>query len=195
MGPRTDEESAFGNYIFQLRRNMVIYKNQARVMIEVVIKLFQWNTIIIAGPDHMGNQRNISIGVVQNISDQGFVVGISRTLVLLIMNDHGADIDANDVALQETLIKATRLWTHMKCRIRHLHDIGTCLFNCFVCNAFSGCDKGIIPQIFGNRRFCYNIRFYRTPPKDRSNFLLYKSPVQICIYAGISITVIVAANG
>ena len=95
---------------------MVIYKNQARVMIEVVIKLFQWNTIIIAGPDHMGNQRNISIGVVQNISDQGFVVGISRTLVLLIMNDHGADIDANDVALQETLIKATRLWTHMKCR-------------------------------------------------------------------------------
>lgn len=69
MGPRTDKEAAFGNYIFQLRRSMVIYKNQARVMIEVVIKLFQRNAIIIAGPDHMRNQRNISIGVVQNISD------------------------------------------------------------------------------------------------------------------------------
>ena len=173
---------------------MILNQNQARILIEIIIELFQRDAVIVAGPNHMWDQGNGCIRVVQDILDESFVVCIGYTAMSFADNDMWADIDADNIAFQEALVHLACLSSHMECRVRHLYSIGPYRFDRFISDDFSGRNKPISPQIFCYRRFSHYIRFNGTAPQNGFNMIFLVCCVQIAINCCIPVAIIVSAD-
>ena len=194
MSTCTDKKAALGNDVLQLRCGMVTNQEQARILIEIIIELFQRDTVVVTFPNDMWYQSNGGICVIQDISDESFVVCIGCADILFIFDNHRTDIDADNLNIREAFVRRAFFRLHIERRIRHLYSIDSDRFNGFIGYTLSGCNQGIITQIFRNRRFCHDIRLNRATPKNRFNMLLSKCPVQICVHGCIAIAIIVSTD-
>ena len=198
MCTRTNKHTAAADIAFQFHAVVVLNHHHAAGIAEFIVQHPQRNAVVVARPDHVGNQGNPHPGRFQDILDKTLVVFQNGILVFLVFHNQWADVDADGVALLEP-----RRQGQLN-RIQRKGGVGVqlCVFanarlqQRVVCDGFPRGNQGVAVQVLEDFRIFKQFRLDGTAPQHR----FFPLPVQPAVgvrerFRKTRATIIIPADG